>query len=169
MKINDCLISKDDCAKYFESQNGGYIKTSSVPVMGNTINIKCNQGYNYLSKKEIGDLVANKGYVPAAARASNQGYLSIDTSTGCKYSDYVSSLTPGVAFKNFWRINMNKNFRFYFRIYYDYEIQPNKTVFANKYSSKPTANISATINLDNGVSQTAFTQINIKSSRNLNS
>lgn len=58
---------------------------------------------------------------------------------------------------------MKKNFRFYARLYYDYETQPNRLVFTKQYLNKLN-NISATIKLDNGVSEIAYSQLPLKSS-----
>ena len=58
---------------------------------------------------------------------------------------------------------MKRNFRFYFRIYYDYEMlpKPNTAVVSKILSTKRgNYNISATINLDNEVSKTAYSEIN---------
>ena len=85
---------------------------------------------------------------------------------GAKYSDYSFYCNIGDLFKNFRRIDMSNNFRFHARIYYDYDDPPNTKVFTKKYSNKPIKqiNLTATINLDNGLSQTAYGQVNLKSS-----
>ena len=80
------------------------------------------------------------------------------------YSDYTfiyESVTN--SFKSFRRIDMKKNFRFYARLYYDYETQPNRFVFTKQYLNKLN-NISATIRLDNGVTETVYSQMSLKSS-----
>jgi hypothetical protein len=114
----------------------------------------CNQGYNYYSKSSFGNITAVKGYVPIALPGT--GYLSVDTSYGSKYSDY----TFLSKYSNFRRIDTKKNFGFYLRIYYDYETLPNTTIISKQYSKPGNYKISATINLDTGISNTTSISIN---------
>ena len=155
ISIAQCLQSQESCANYIESTNGSSIYgTTSYLVYNST----CNKGYNYYNKTLFGNVTALKGYVPLVLPGN--GFLSIDTSTGSKYSDYTFIYQQSVSsYKAFRRIDMRRNFRFYVRLYYDYEIQPNRTVFTKLYSNKKSKTISATINLDYSLSRTVKTEV----------
>ena len=93
-----------------------------------------------------------KGSVPYASPGS--GYISVDTSSGSKYSDYTFLFYLSSGFNNFRRIDTKKNFRYYFRAYYDYDVKVNTTIFSKQYSlNKPNNIITAKITLENGISK----------------
>lgn len=109
----------------------------------------------------MGSITAVKGYVPFGS--PTLAYLSVDTSSGSAYSDYTF-IYNGTRHFNFRRVDMNKNFRFYLKIYYDYETSPFTAIFSKKYSNGYSSRtISATINLDNGISKSVSSVISLKS------
>jgi len=155
MIIPQCLQSQENCVNYIESLNGSSLSSYSSYLIYNST---CNKGYNYYNKTLFGNVTAIKGYVPFVLPGN--GFLSVDTSMGSKYSDYTF-INQG-TYKSFRRIDMVKNFRFYVRLYYDYELLSNTTVFSNKYANKKTKTITATIKLDNEISKTASSQISLE-------
>ena len=134
---------------------------SGVSALSASFSAVCLKGYNYYNKSRIGNITVYKGLVPYAS--SGRGYLSVDTSSGSKYSDYTFHLKKGALYNNFWPIDMRKNFRFYFKIFYESDDVPtNRTIFVKNYATKPSNYISATINLDNiSISKTVYS-VNIK-------
>ena len=107
-------------------------------------------------------MTVSKGWVPVASYspASSPSVLSIDTSTGTKYSDYIlfhkwklSSLS------DFRRIEKNSNFRFYARFYYSYDSSASVKTFSRDYTNKPGSKYSAIISLVNGVSNIAYSKV----------
>jgi hypothetical protein len=158
MSILNCDESQQACSNYIENLNGNSMTNFAFY---STYFTTCNKGYNYYDKSQFGNVTAQKGWIPFAS--AGPGYLSVDTSMGAKYSDYTFLLKSD-GFNNFRRIDMTKNFRFHARVYYDYDDLPGIKVFTKQYSNKPVNQITATINLDNGLSQTAYGQVNLKSS-----
>ncbi len=150
MSVSKCLISQSACANYIENLNGSTIGSAS------SYNIHypyCNKGYNYYNSSQFGNITAVKGYVPFASPGT--GYLSVDTSTGSKYSDYTFLYKSGYSsYSNFQRVDLKNNFRFYLRIYYDYETVRDTINFSKQYIRPGNYKISSTINLDSGVSNT---------------
>ena len=154
------IESQEACANYIETLNGNaitnYQKISAYYP-------DCKKGYNYYSKSLFSSSSnVSKGWVPFLS--TGYGYISVDTSIGAKYSDYSFYFKVGTCcFNKVRRIDMTKNFRFHARVYYDYEDLPGTKVFTKQYSNKPSNQIIATINLNNGLSQTAYGQVNLKS------
>ena len=70
--------------------------------------LSCNKGYNYYNQTHFGNNVTvYKGFVPFATAGS--GFISIDTSSGSKYSDYKFICKPAiVCFFSFNRIGYEK-------------------------------------------------------------
>ena len=156
--IPECLESQESCVNYIESLNGSSINNFQT----NFIYFRqCNKGYNYYSRSQIGNITVVKGTIPFAGPGAV--LLTVDTSLGPKYSDYTFLNTPS-GYKNFNRIDMKKNFRFYFRTLFENETLPTGVLLSKTYSTKPSKPISATLKLDNGISQTAYGQISFKSS-----
>ena len=131
----------------------------------------CNKGYNYLNRSQFGNMTAFKGSVPVIS--SGSGQLSIDTSSGSKYSDYTFYCWPGVnCFTNFNRILKNKKLRFYARYYYDYDVSANQNIVSKaNLNNNQISTVSVTlINFnDLNISPTFYNQINLKSSKIFNS
>ena len=112
-------------------------------------------GYNYIDKSVYGYRIAYKNTIPLILYADEGFRLSIDTSNGTNYSDYTLShygIGYGI-FHNLYRLNLDLNWRYYFRIYY--ETETNNTIqFTKNYSSinKEQLKVTAWLNLTNGTS-----------------
>ena len=85
--------------------------------------------YNYFTKSSLGTISVGRLMIPLLTAGTGQ--ISVDTSNGSKYSDYISNLLNGRC--EFYRINTDLNWRFYVRVYYDYDLDSNK--FEKKYSN----------------------------------
>lgn len=165
MLLTQCLSSQNACANYFYTLNGNLATTT----MTNLFTGNCSKGYNYYDKSQLSNQTAIKGSVPFASSGSNypstpvMSTISVDTSSYSNYSDFTFIYKINV-FNNFKRIDMKNNFRFYFRIYYDFETQPtkNRINFSKQYSNPIAENkISATISLTNGLTQTVNSELQL--------
>lgn len=160
MTLAPCVSSEEACVNYLYNLSGNNIVSTSASHIykGN-----CEKGYNYFNKTHFGIVNAVKGTIPFATSAPS--FIAIDTSANSKYSDFTFIFMTGNPFNNFKRIDMKRNFRFYVRFYYEDEMQPNMVVFSKNFSNKLIGKtVTATVNLDNGFSRTAYSQISLKSS-----
>jgi len=114
------------------------------------------KGYNFIDYSNSPAIKVLKNSIPILIWADTRFRLSIDTSNGSNYSDYTfnSFDTYNPPF-NFKRLNLDLNWRYYFRIYYDYETNTNEIKISKNYSTtlnKEEFKITAWLNLTNQTS-----------------
>ena len=120
--------SVDSCSTFIENNLGNNLQSGlTIGPLLKTLNMT--KGYNYFTKSSLGTISVGRLMIPLLAAGSGQ--ISVDTSNGSKYSDYISNLLNGRC--EFYRINIDLNWRFYVRVYYDYDLDSNK--FEKKYSN----------------------------------
>ena len=115
--------STDSCSKNIENSLG--INIDCQNSLTKTLVLK--KGYNYIDKSAFGMFSVSKLMIPLLSTGTVQ--ISVDTSNGSQYSDYIYCSIYG---NRFYRINTDLNWRFYVRVYYDYDLDSNK--FQKKYS-----------------------------------
>ena len=110
--------------------------------------------YNYFDYSNTTNLIIPINSIPILIYANPSFQLSIDTSNGSRYSDYTfNGFDSYYNTMNWKRINLDLNWRYYFRIYYEKET--NSTIqFSKNYSTinKEELKITAWLNLTNGTS-----------------
>ena len=140
--------SIQSCSNYVENRNGSSISFSSR-ILIKTFTI--NKGYNYLDQSIIGNVSVSQNSIPVLNWGSTK--ISIDTSNGTKYSDYsFNGYDRYYATCDLKRINLNLNWRYYVRFYYNYDQNINNIQINKTYSSiQNEYNIQAWLNLTNNV------------------
>ena len=90
-------------------------------VTRNVLRLNLTKGYNYFDKSNIGNIIVNQGDLPCFVNGSN-AQISVDVSTGSKYSDYTFKLDSNNNLINIAKMSSSNNWRFYAKIYYDNEL-----------------------------------------------
>ena len=116
------------------------------------MNFNSKIGYNYIDKANYNFQPVYKNAIPFLTYANEGFRLSIDTSNGSIYSDYNYNQYDRLGLNiNLNRLNLDLNWRYYFRIYYENE--PINTVrFSRNYSiiEKEEMKITTWLKLSNG-------------------
>ena len=141
--------SIQSCYNYIEKFDGNGVSCS---INNKIISINSIKGYNYLDFTNTPNLIVRMNSIPVIILGSSNFRLSIDTSNGSKYSDYTfNGFNTYISVYNFKRVNLDLNWRYYFRIYYENETN-NTIQFSKNYSSidKEEIKITAWLNLTDG-------------------